>query len=310
MLPSPWTERLEDWDYPSKDVDAFAAKFSHETITDGNITLPYRLFVPESFVTQSGITQDAASEAGAPDQPARENGKKTPPEFEDSPPTPAAYRIPLVLFLHGADVTGNDNEVHLRGHDIGTMFAREEWQKDHPCVIVAPQYRNGIHWSRPRVMGVVKRLLGELCEAYPMIDPTRIYAYGYSAGGIGLLRMMKTYTELFAGALILCGATNNEELQNLKKTPFWLFHALDDGIVSAYGYSGAHLGSKALYEALREEMGDRLRYTEYVENEIQTKYGINPHCAWVPVASDEEAKAWLFQQRRGNDISNISNGCA
>ena len=31
--------------------------------------------------------------------------------------------VPLVIFLHGADAIGRDNEAQLAMHDIGTMFA-------------------------------------------------------------------------------------------------------------------------------------------------------------------------------------------
>lgn len=255
---SKWKERIPDWDEPSPDNDVIASKFQHEIYENGNITIPYRLFAPK----QCG-------------------------------------KVPLVLFLHGADVTGTDNEVHLRAHDIGTMFARNEWQREHPCYILAPQYRNGIHWSRPKVMENLVTLIGELEVKYPDIDDERIYLYGYSAGGIGGLKMMKTYPGLFKKALILCAATSREDMEKLADTPFWLFHAPEDEFVAIgemiQGYSQGHLGSSVIYDIMKDEMGDKIRYTEYAPGEMKDKYHVNPHAVWVPVTRDEAAKQWLFE---------------
>ena len=37
--------------------------------------------------------------------------------------------VPLVVFLQGADAYGDDNEIQLSMHDIGTVFATDDWQK-------------------------------------------------------------------------------------------------------------------------------------------------------------------------------------
>ncbi len=254
---SSWKERIPEWDEPSPDNDEVCEKFLHREYKKRGITIPYRIFVPE--------------------------------ERSD---------VPLILFLHGADVTGDDNEVHIRAHDIGAVYARKEWQEYKPSVIVAPQYDHRLHWSRPVVMDDLVSLMDDLCDEFSFIDPGKKCVYGYSAGGIGALKMMKFHPDLFYRALILCAATADEMMDELCETPFWMFHAVDDGIVpngtyTMYGHNG-HCGSRAIYEALKEKMGDDLRYTEYAEGELMEKYGVNPHCAWVPVARDTEALKWLI----------------
>ena len=62
------------------------------------------------------------------------------------------------------------------------------------------------------------------------------------------------------------------------------------------GYS-AHLGSRDIYEELREIHPD-LRYTEYKAGELKERYGINPHCSWVPAGQDDEVKEWLFSKAK------------
>jgi predicted peptidase len=85
----------------------------------------------------------------------------------------------------------------------------------------------------------------------------------------------------------------------------WLFHAEDDAVVpcgssSFFPMERVYMGSRPLYERLSGIMGDGIRYTEYPRGRMKKTYGINPHCTWVPVASDEEAKKWLFDQRKSS----------
>lgn len=278
-----------DWDDPSAGNDALCEKFSYEEFVyddtgadaasrgetaDDALRLPYRFLVPNGV----NVAMDGAASRGT---------------------VPVTGGVPLVLFLHGADVTGTDNEIHLSAHDIGTMFARDDWQENHPCYIVAPQYDRGMHWANPRMMAAVMALLDEVARNYSTIDKNRIYIYGYSAGGIGALAMLKAYPAVFRKAIIICAATKAENLDALTQTPMWLFHAADDPIVPAgeYNFSGyptGHYGSTPLYEALKDKMGDDLRYTEYEKGEMKEKYRLHPHCTWYPVSHNEAAMEWLF----------------
>ncbi len=208
--------------------------------------------------------------------------------------------VPLVVFLHGADAYDDDNELQISMHDIGTIFASDDWQKTHPCYIVAPQCRKGRFWSGlidgDRVCALVKKLM----DQYDNIDPERVYIYGYSAGAIGLLEIIKYHSEMFAGAISICGATGIRDLKALLKTPLWLIHAEDDLVVKVSyrlrNGDGSNLGSRDIYEELKDTHMD-LHYTEYKEGELEEQYGINPHCSWVPAGRDETIKEWLFSRR-------------
>jgi predicted peptidase len=210
-------------------------------------------------------------------------------------------RVPLIVYLHGADAYGKDNELHLTMHDIGTVFARNDWQSEHPCFVLAPQCSVGRHWAGfldgNRVCALVKKVM----DQYDNIDPNRLYIYGYSAGGVGCLGIIKYHPEMFAGAVSICGATGREDLKALIRTPVWLIHAADDQIVKASykagsGY-GVHLGSRDIYEELKEVHPD-LHYTEYKSGSLKESYGINPHCSWVPAGHENEVKDWLFSKTK------------
>lgn len=256
--------RYPDWDEPAPGNEALCRKFSREIWRSGNLTLPYRLFCPAKTGEQE--------------------------------------KIPLVLYLHGADVVGDDNERHLLLHDIGTVYVRDDWQERHPCAVLAPQYGKMMHWARHDVQEALEALLAAVMGKHPEFDAARVYIYGYSAGGVGTLELLKRLPETFAGAVVICGATYQKDVAELVKTPIWMLHAEDDRIVSpnrSPGFGVEYLGSTALYEMLSGEMGERLHYTRYRAGELMEKYGLNPHCAWVPAGADENVKYWLFSQRRG-----------
>ena len=209
-------------------------------------------------------------------------------------------KVPLVVFLHGADAFGSDNELQLSMHDIGTVFARDEWQSSHPCFVLAPQCSKGRQWSNLLDASRVCALIKALSEKYTNIDLSRIYIYGYSAGAVGCFGILKYHADIFAGAVAICGATGKEDLKVLTRTPIWMVHAADDAIVRASYRSGGidlgHLGSRDIYEDLKDTHPD-LHYTEYEAGLLKERYGLNPHCSWVLAGMEENIKEWLFGKR-------------
>lgn len=255
-----------DWDSPSPDNERLCEKFKYGTFEDQG-RLPYRLFRPASG--SSGESEE---------------------------------KFPIVVYLHGADAFGNDNEAQLAMHDIGTVFARDSWQEKDPCYILAPQCKPSGHWAGPESGKRLISLIKGLMQENPDIDKERIYIYGYSAGGIGTLRLIKSNPEFFAAAFPICGATGDDDMDKLTRTPIWMMHAADDEIVKVSycygGVTGSNLGSRDIYEDLKDSAPD-LHYTEFPEGYLKSHYGINPHCTWVPAAEAEEIKKWMFSKRRG-----------
>ena len=257
---SPWKARIHDWDEPSVINDKRCDRFLKYEYNHFGMSIPYRLFLPD-------------------------------------PPPGKNEKIPLVLLLHGADVTGIDNELHIRAHDIGGIYAGSDFA-DTPVAVLAPQYRDGASWTKKGMMAALEALIYKTVSDHLRIDSERICALGYSAGGIGAMKLMKRRPNLFYRALIMCAATKGEDLDALKNTPIWLFHAEDDNIVPCRGTGTGrmydHLGSADIYEALHEDMGDDIHFTMYEKGELSEKYRVNPHCVWVPVAKDIKALKWLI----------------
>lgn len=211
-------------------------------------------------------------------------------------------KIPLVVFLHGADAIGEDNESQIALHDVGTVFADESWQKKHPCHILAPQYHSGAHWAQKSVADCLQKLVVRMAEKL-LADTGRIYIYGYSAGAIGIFTLLKRYPDFYAAAVPICGSTGRDDLSELAKTPMWLYHAVDDNIVSSganplYIWSKSHLGSHNLYQELNKIPWAEIHYTEFAEGQMMRDYGLHPHCTWVLMGRDEACKEWMFSKRR------------
>ena len=76
-----------DWDKAGKDNDRLCLKFDRAVYRAGGSYLPYRLFKP-------CVRKDVGGSANE--------------------------KVPLVIYLHGADAAGDDNGLQLSMHDIGT----------------------------------------------------------------------------------------------------------------------------------------------------------------------------------------------
>lgn len=253
-----------DWDKPGDGNDRLCARFSKRVYENGSGRLNYRLYEP-------------GEKKGGP--------------------------VPLVLYLHGADAAGSDNELQLSMHDIGSYLARDDMQERYPCYILAPQYGEMKHWAMPDVKVLLWELVGKFTEDHDDIDRSRIYIYGYSAGGVGTLRLIKEHPGFFAAALSICGATGTWDIDNLLKTPLYLVHAADDTIVRAsYRVKGSketgNFGSADIYDRFRKDHSD-LKYDEYPTGWMKEHYGVNPHCSWVTVSDQRSIKIWqwLFSKK-------------
>lgn len=265
----------EDWDKPSEGNDILCKSFHSSVWKDEDgFTLNYRYFTPAKRTHATGGHE----------------------------------KYPLVLYLHGADAFGHDNSLQLEMHDIGTMFARKDWQDVHPCYILAPQCAMEQHWSRKDVGDHVQHFVEHFLSSYRDADRSRLYIYGYSAGGLGALNILKRHEGFYAAALPICGATGGDKLLNLLKTPMWMIHAADDRIVKAsYGNPGIgskfYLGSRDIYEVLQENSVPHMEllYTEFPEGWLKKFLGVNAHCSWVAVSDPILGKSyrdWLFKQQK------------
>lgn len=155
------------------------------------------------------------------------------------------HSVPLIIFLHGASLCGNNLE---RVRRYGVLDAIEKG-KIIPAVVLAPQNSGGA-WKPERI----NRLLEYTKEHY-RIDTTRVYVLGMSLGGYGTLDFADAYPQKIAAAMALCGGCSVNEPDGLGKLPLWIMHGTADRAVGIKQ-------SQRVVSYLQEKGEDKLlRYT-------------------------------------------------
>ena len=130
-------------------------------------------------------------------------------------------KLPLVLFLHGKSLSGNNLE-QVRGY--GPLEALK-FGRQIDALVLAPQAQAG--WSPSRV----KKVLDWTEKHYP-VDTSRIYVFGMSMGGYGTIDFTGTYPDKVAAAIAMCGGGTIKNYSGLNKVPLWIIHGTSDSAVS------------------------------------------------------------------------------
>ncbi len=131
----------------------------------------------------------------------------------------AMVRKPLVIFLHGASLRGN-NLSQVRRY--GTLDALSKGL-NLDAYVLAPQHPTG-GWQPDRI----DRLVDWALERYA-IDSTRIYVLGMSMGGFGTIDYAAASPHRVAAGLALCGGdTQKTNHKNLLKVPLCILHGTED----------------------------------------------------------------------------------
>lgn len=194
---------------------------------------------------------------------------------------------PLVIFLHGRSLCGNNLNKVLR---YGTIAAVKGGRKI-DAYIIGPQ-NPGTFWKPDKIMNVVDWVSQE----YP-IDSTRIYVLGMSLGGYGTIDLTATYPNRIAAAMALCGGGSCKDLSGLNNVPLWIIHGTADAAVSVNE-------SRKVKNQMREA-GETplLRYNEWA--------GVN-HGALARLFYLPQTYEWLFKHTLDNrDVDksiNINQG--
>ena len=203
-----------------------------------------------------------------------------------------ANALPLVVFLHGAGERGYDNSSQLT-HCIN-YFLDDTVTSQYPFLLLVPQCPIGkrwvnTDWSLPEhqmerepteellgVMTMVDSLID--CGA---VDPSRVYLCGISMGGFGVWDALQRWPEKFAAAIAICGGGDPAYAQNLKDTPIYIFHGLQDDVVMPSR-------SLQMYHAMKES-GNLGAF-------LVTYPGLGHEC-WNEAFASPGLFKWLFCQR-------------
>ena len=132
----------------------------------------------------------------------------------------AAEKKPLVLFLHGKSLSGNNLDMVRRYGCIDAIARGREID----AVVVAPQTQDA--WNPAKVMDLYRWV-----TANYKVDTSRFYVIGMSMGGYGTLDFVATYPEKVAAAMAFCGGATVSSVCGLNQVPLWIIHGTADAAV-------------------------------------------------------------------------------
>ncbi len=212
--------------------------------------------------------------------------------FEPSPHADLDKKFPVILYLHGENESGTDNEIQLVTTQCATIWAEPDHLAKNPVYVLAPQAPKGSDWKSEPVNSNVISLINQFITNHADIDSNRIYIVGFSMGGTGVWNMILKNPGLFAAAMPISGNAesflgNSEAFEALKNFPVLVVHSIDDQICPV---SGAYNAMAALESAGNRCVGNN--------SSIWGLGSVVPaHDAWFPAFHNYEViYNWLFEQ--------------
>lgn len=188
----------------------------------------------------------------------------TPNDYE-----PNGHPLPLVIFLHGASLCGNNIQKVRR---YGVLDAIDKG-KIIPTLVVAPQNPGGA-WNAHKLNELL-----EWAKRNYKVDTTRVYVLGMSLGGYGTMDFVGAYPEKIAAAMALCGGCSLRDVSPLGKVPLWIMHGTADRAVSVKQ-------SQIVVEKLQEGGNDKLLRYDWLQG---GSHGILARLFYLQKTYD-----WLF----------------
>lgn len=210
---------------------------------------------------------------------------------------------PVILALHGAGERGDDG---LLQTDVGIGTAIRSSRSGFEAIVVMPQCAKSLWWTLPPMDELAMKALAEATREFDG-DTHRIYLTGLSMGGFGAWHLAQKYRGTFAALVVICGgirpsaaaqkanpdlakitppdspATYLAAAERVGKTPVWIFHGADDGIVP--------VAESQRMTAAMKQIGAEVHYTEYP--------GVG-HASWNKAYDEPSLFPWLFSKSLPN----------
>ena len=253
-------------------------------------------FWEEQFVTPGtevyrGFTVDNVLHAG-------KNGDihynvYIPESYDGSRPYALFFTLPGYEGLYFQGVASN-----LQSENFG--FEAQKYHED--MIVVAPQLSDWRETSANQTIALVEYFL-----KHYSIDPSHVYANGYSGGGETMSIVMGKRPELFT-AYLHCSSQWDGDLNVLaeSRTPVYLVVGRED---EYYGFGPSQKAYDTLYKLYREQgltetEISRLLVLDIKERSYFTEKGLdNEHGGGNLFAADKDIMSWLFSKMRRTALS-------
>ena len=189
--------------------------------------------------------------------------------------------MPVVLFLHGASLCGNDlNRVRKYGCLDAISMGR-----DINAIIIAPQNPGGA-WNSVKVLNILNWVTNQYA-----VDTNRIYLIGMSLGGFGTIEFLANHGEKIAASMELCGGTIRKDLCKLNQVPLWIIHGTAD---------------KAVPVSRAQEIQDAMRKCGSIDLLRLDKWaGVN-HGALARLFYLKQTYDWLFSHSKADNPRQVN----
>ncbi|HEY0744219.1 MAG TPA: dienelactone hydrolase family protein [Chryseosolibacter sp.] len=188
-------------------------------------------------------------------------------------------QYPLVVFLHGIDERGSDNEKQLRWG--ASLFKSDSVRKDYPAFVIFPQCPADYYWANENPMEALKDLIDDFVLANN-VNQNKIYIVGLSMGAYGTYEMVARNPGMFAAAIAISGDGDHNRAKNMAKSAWKIYAGGKDNIVTSDK-------SERMAQALRKS-GAKVSLTVY------------PHAnhvgSWVNAFEEPDFCSWLFSISR------------
>lgn len=161
---------------------------------------------------------------------------------------------PLIIFLHGASLRGNDLE-NVNKYGIPKLIHEGQ---DFNFVIISPQCPLYQDWSTDDWFMAT---FNDVKEKF-RIDTSRVYLTGLSLGGEGTWYLAEQYPEIFTAIAPVCGRISHissieKDWRKISHIPIWIFHGAKDKVYSVEE-------SDRMYDLLKD-LNPEVKYTRYSE---------------------------------------------
>lgn len=135
---------------------------------------------------------------------------------------------PVVIFLHGIDERGTDNQKQLRWGSA--QFKSDSVSNEYPSFVVFPQCPSTNYWHDAAVLDKLKSVIDHLVNTLS-IDPRRIYIEGLSMGAYGTYAMVARYPQVFAAAIAISGYGDESKAAQMAQADWKIYGGDKDTIV-------------------------------------------------------------------------------
>ncbi len=181
-------------------------------------------------------------------------------------------RYPIIFFFHGMGST-------RKGMDFlekNCPLRRERIPKELPFIIVVPSCDDYMWFENTQNVIAFMRE----CISWDFVDSARVYLSGASMGGYFSFTLAALHPELFAAAVICCGAGPYFAAGRIKFPVTVVAGALDDIVLPRE--------SEIMVEKINAAGG----------NARLIMHDTRGHNVWTPTFSNSEIYRWLYENRR------------